>query len=103
MAFILPLDAAPPPGRLGRGTKGDVLDRASFLDRASSVRLAFGFGASRGFVVVVWLFLCCVVCAASVWDSCVLSIYLPSTAALKMTDSHSRCVLLKCCSYLTTA
>src|SRR5260370_17865909 len=66
MAFILTLDAAPPPGRLGRGTKGDVLDRASFLDRASSVRLAFGFGASRGFVVVGLVVsllrrLCCIV------------------------------------------
>ncbi len=71
VAFLLTLEAALPPGRLGRGTKGDVLDRASFLDGASSVRLAFGFGLLVGFVVVVSLFLCCVVCAASVRDSCV--------------------------------
>src|SRR6266446_3265415 len=65
VAFILTLDAAPPPGRLGRGTKGDVLDRASFLDRASSVRLAFGLRGfswvcGGGLVVSLLRRLCCI-------------------------------------------
>src|SRR5258708_1199555 len=49
-AFILTLDAAPPSGKLGRGTKGDVLYRASFLGRLLAL-VGVRLRASRGFVV----------------------------------------------------
>src|ERR1700730_12003583 len=60
VTFILTIDAAPPLGRLGRGTKGDVLYRASFLDWRSCV----GWHPASGWWWVCGGGFCCVVFAS---------------------------------------